>query len=81
MTGDLELKIPCVYNMPCKCGQVYIEQTSCSIETRIMEHLHHIHLEEPDKSAIAKHSINLGHCIKLQDIAMLYTNGMHGSGN
>jgi hypothetical protein len=57
----------------CKCSQDYIGQTSCSIKTRIKEHQCHIHLEQPDKSAVAKHSINLDHCIKLQDSTILST--------
>jgi hypothetical protein len=28
---------------------------------------------QPEKSAVAEHSINLGHCIKLQDTTVLYT--------
>jgi hypothetical protein len=69
---DLELRTPGVYSMPCKCGQVHIRQTSCSIKTRIKQH-QHIHLEQPDKSAMAKRSINLSHHIQLQDTAILST--------
>jgi hypothetical protein len=66
---DLGLKTPGVYSIPCKCGQVYIGQTSFSIETRVKEHQCHIYLEHPDKSAVAEHSINLGH----QDTSILFT--------
>jgi hypothetical protein len=50
--------------VPCKCGQVYIGQICRSIETRV-EHQRHIHLQHPDKSAVAEHSISLDHCIPL----------------
>jgi hypothetical protein len=66
------LETPGVYSMPCECGQVYIGQTGCSIETRVKEHQCHIRLEQPDKSAVAKHSINLGH-IQLQNTSILST--------
>jgi hypothetical protein len=70
---DLGLKTPGVYSAPCKCGQVCIGQTSCSIETRVKEHQHNIRLEHPDKSAMAKWNINLGHRIHLQDTTILST--------
>jgi hypothetical protein len=34
---DIGLKTTGVYSVPCKCGQVYISQTSCSIKTRVKE--------------------------------------------
>jgi hypothetical protein len=36
-------------------------------------HQHHIRLEHPHKSAMAEHSINLGHRIQLQDTTILST--------
>jgi hypothetical protein len=39
--------------VPCEYSQVYIGQTGCSVKTRIKEHQRHIHLEQPDKSAMA----------------------------
>jgi hypothetical protein len=60
-------------NVPCEWGQVYIGQTGRSIETRIEENHRHIRLEQPDKAALAEHSINLGHSIKLQDTTVLST--------
>jgi len=38
-----------------------------SIQLRIKEHNRHIRLAQPDKSAVAEHSINHNHIIKLQD--------------
>jgi hypothetical protein len=70
---DVGLKTHGVYSAPSECGQVYIGQTGRSIETRIKEHHRHIRLEQPDQSALAKHSINLGHRIKLQDTTVLST--------
>jgi hypothetical protein len=70
---NLGLKTPGVYSMSCECGQVYISQTTRSIETRVKEHQRHIHLEHPDKSAVAKHSINLGHHIQIQNTTILST--------
>jgi hypothetical protein len=43
------------------CSQVYIGQTGCSTDTMLKEHQWHICQEHPDKSAMAEHSINLGH--------------------
>jgi hypothetical protein len=34
---------------------------------RLKEHQRHIRLEHPDKSAVAEHSIELGHRIQLQN--------------
>jgi hypothetical protein len=70
---DLGLKTPGMYSVPCECGQVYIGQTGRSIETRVDEHQRHIHLQHPDKSAVAEHSIILDHRIKLQDTTILST--------
>jgi hypothetical protein len=52
-----------VYRIPCECGEVYVEQTGRSSEARCNEHLRHIRLEQPEKSAVSEHSINTGHHI------------------
>jgi hypothetical protein len=57
--------------MPCECSQVYSGQMGHSTDIRLKEHQHHFHLEHPDKSAVAEHSINLGHNIKLQNTCTL----------
>jgi hypothetical protein len=58
---DLGLKIPGVYRIPCECGKVYIGQTGRCIEARCKEHVRHIQLDQPEKSAVVEHSINTGH--------------------
>ncbi|XP_033606939.1 uncharacterized protein LOC117282232 [Cryptotermes secundus] len=70
---SLGLRTPGVYRIPCKCGKVYIGQTGCSIDTRLKDHQWHIRLEDPDKSAVAGHSINMGHHIQFQNTSILAT--------
>jgi hypothetical protein len=55
----------------------FIGQTGRSIETRIKEHHRHIRLYHPDKSAVAEHSMNLGHRIQFQDTRILATRSGH----
>jgi hypothetical protein len=63
--------MPGVYSIPCECGKVYTGQTGCSIETGVKEHHQRIRLYHPEKSAVAEHSINLGHRIQLQNASIL----------
>jgi hypothetical protein len=59
------LKTPGIYSIPCECGKVYIGQSGRSIQIRIKEHERHIRLAQTEKSAVAEHSYNYDHIIKL----------------
>jgi hypothetical protein len=56
---------------PVDCSRVYIGQTGCLVHIRLKEHQWHIQLEHPDKSAVAKHSINQGHHIQFHNFSTL----------
>ena len=58
---------PGIYRIPCECGEVYIGQSGQSIQLRIKEYERHIRLFQPNKSAVAEHSFNHDHIIRLQD--------------
>jgi hypothetical protein len=61
--GALGLRTPGIYSIPCECGRVYIGQRGRTLQLRIKEHNRHIILAQPDKSAVAEHSINQDHII------------------
>jgi len=65
------LRTPGIYRIPCECGKVYIGQSGRSIQLRIKEHKRHVRLVQPDKSAVAEHSFNHDHIVRLQDTELL----------
>jgi hypothetical protein len=68
---ELGLRTPGIYRIPCECGKVYIGQRGRSIHLRIKEHDRHLRLAQTDKSAIAEHSFNHDHGVRLQDTKLL----------
>jgi hypothetical protein len=67
----LGLRTPGIYRLPRECGRVYIGQSGRSIQIHIKEHNRHTELAQPDKSAVAEHSVNHENIIKLQDTELL----------
>ena len=65
------LRTPGVYSIPHECSKVYIGQSGRSIQLRIKGHDRHVRLAQPNKSAVAEHSFNHDHIIKLQDTILL----------
>jgi hypothetical protein len=68
---ELGLRTPSIYRIPCECGKVHIGQSGRSIHLRIKEHDRHLRLAQTDKSAIAEHSFNHDHRVRLQDTKLL----------
>jgi hypothetical protein len=64
---DPGLKVPGVYDIPCECKKTYIGQTSRTIEARRKEHMRHLKLGQPDKSAVAQHAMETGHRIEFNN--------------
>jgi hypothetical protein len=52
-------------------GKVYIGQSDRSVHIQIKEHERHIILAQTEKSAVAEHSMNQDHKMKLHDTKLL----------
>jgi hypothetical protein len=53
----LGLRTTGIYRIPCECGKVYVGQTGQTIEARLKEHRRHVRLNQPERSAVAEHSL------------------------
>jgi hypothetical protein len=65
------LKTPGIYRILCEYGKVYIGQSGRSVYLRFKQHDRHLRLTQTDKSAIAEHSFNQDHRVRLQDTKLL----------
>ena len=52
---------PCVYSIPCSCGEQYIGQTKRPLKTRLSEHQRATRQGKEESSALAEHACNAGH--------------------
>jgi hypothetical protein len=68
---NMGLKTAGVYCIPCECCKVCVGQSGRTIEMRVEEHRWHICHFHPDKSAVAKHSINHDHKMRFQETQIL----------
>lgn len=66
-----------MYSIPCECWVVWTGQTGCSLESTAKDDQHYIQFYHLDKSTVAEHSINLGHCILQNDNSILAKKSTH----
>jgi hypothetical protein len=71
--NKLGLRTAGIYRIPCECGKVNVGQTGRSIEARLKEHRRHVRLNQPERSAVAQHSLTAYHRIEFDDAAKLET--------
>jgi hypothetical protein len=65
------LRTPGIYSIPYECWKVYIGQSGRSIHIQIKEHERYTRLAQTENSAVAEHSMNQDHKIKLDDTKLL----------
>jgi hypothetical protein len=63
--------MPYTPGIPCECGKTYIGQTNRTIKTRRKEHMRHLRLGQPDKSAVAQHALETGHRVEFNKTCRL----------
>jgi hypothetical protein len=59
---SLGLNMPGVYCIPYDCDMVYVGQPNRSIQIRFKQHIRHLCLGQPGKSAVAGSIMETGHC-------------------
>jgi hypothetical protein len=67
----LGLRTTGIYRIPCECGIVYMGQTGWTIEARFKEHRRHVHLNQPERSAVAEHLLTTYHRINFDGASNL----------
>jgi hypothetical protein len=76
---ELELMVLGVYQILCKCREVYVRHSRRTTEARCTEHQRYICLHQPEKSALAEHCSTVGHSINLRGTSILLrTSGLCG---
>jgi hypothetical protein len=69
----LGLRTAGIYRIPCECGKVYVGQTGRTVEARLKEHRRHVRLNQPERSAVAEHSLTTYHRIDFDGASKLGT--------
>ena len=62
-----------VYTIPCSCGAKYMGETISILAQRLKEHRKTFEYNHPERSAIAKHGLRVGHTPVMDDVNILAT--------
>ena len=65
------LRVPGVCRIPRDCGNVYLGHSGRTVDDRCKEHKRFIRQHQPEKSAVADHSISTGHCFDFCGTSLL----------
>jgi len=68
---ELELMVLGVYQILCKCREVYVRHSRRTIEARCSEKQTYICLHQPGKPKLAEHCSTMGHSINLRGTSIL----------